>query len=592
MIIHTKSKIAAAVMVATLGLTACGGSSSSPAPTPAPTPTPTNSAPTDIGLTNTSVSEREKGAAVGTLSATDANSGDTFTFTVDDDRFEVDGTTLKLKAETELDYDKGTAGDNAVTSVALKVTVKDKGGLSFTKDFTIDVTDVLDYYDFPSKNVEGKSSVSYGGQVGRHLLINDLKNLINTEFGTVSTFEAAVNAGKYANKQAVIDAMNNFFKVPDGVYESLTILTKTEPAAQQNYVEVSSGYKNIIGKLAGNDAKGQHKDWNNGAFAGWGAKGSTTPEMLVNKFFDMLGDNAAKIIGGQSLADPFGKPITKVYLTEDGRDLKQLIQKFLLMGVAYSQGADDYLDNNTENEGLLADNIEFTAKSGGKYTKLEHKFDEGFGYFGAARDYLDYSDNEIAGKGGEGERKSYHDSDGDGKINFHSEYNFGQSTNAAKRDRKATVATDMTKDAMESFLKGRKLISDAAGNALTEAQMTELVGYRDKALLAWEQAIAATVIHYINDTRADLEKIGTDGFDYATLAKHWSEMKGFALGLQFNRLGKITEAQFIDMHEKMGDKPATLTDTAAVSAYRDALLGARQILQDAYGFSAENVSNW
>ena len=45
-------------------------------------------------------------------------------------------------------------------------------------------------------------------------------------------------------------------------------------------------------------------------------------------------------------------------------------------------------------------------------------------------------------------------------------------------------------------------------------------------------------------TIADLNNIGTDDFSYSDLAKHWSEMKGFALGLQFNRLSPVTDEQF------------------------------------------------
>lgn len=590
MAIFSRAKVSIAVLSALVTLTACNDDDD-------------NRAPTDISLNNSSVNERTAGAVVGTLSATDADSGDTFTFSVDDERFEIDGSSLKLKSDVALDYDTPTGGASTVT---LNVTVTDSEKATFSKKIVIDVNDVLDYYGFASKTVDGESSVSYGGQTGRHLLINDLNILINDQFGDVDTFEAAFNKGDYADRQAVIDALLNYFEVPDGVYESLAILTKTTPAAQANYVDVSSGYKNIIGKLAGNDVKGQHKNWEgtdlddkgnpndpanivDGEFAGWGAKGSTTPELLVRKFFDMLADNAQTIMNGETLTDPFGNKISKLYLTEDGRDLKQLIQKFLLMGVAYSQGADDYLDNDTDNEGLLANNTDFGEK---KYTKLEHKFDEGFGYFGAARDYLDYSDDEIAGKGGEGDRKTYHDANGDGMVDFSSEFNFGQSTNAAKRDRGAKVETDYTQDAMDAFLAGRKLINDAAGTALTEAQMAELVGYRDTALLAWEKAIAATVVHYINDTIADLDSIGTDNFNYSNLAKHWSEMKGFALGLQFNRLGKVSDAKFVEMHQLMGDKPADLTDANAVTAYKTDLLDARQILQDAYTFNTDNVANW
>ena len=39
-------------------------------------------------------------------------------------------------------------------------------------------------------------------------------------------------------------------------------------------------------------------------------------------------------------------PIASVTVTETGLDLRQLIQKFLLMAVPFSQGTDDYLDDD------------------------------------------------------------------------------------------------------------------------------------------------------------------------------------------------------------------------------------------------------
>ena len=66
--------------------------------------------------------------------------------------------------------------------------------------------------------------------------------------------------------------------------------------------------------------------------------------------------------------------------------------------VGFSQGADDYLDDDTEGKGLLADHT--AADEGKPYTALEHAWDEGFGYFGGARNYLLYTDEEIAGEGG------------------------------------------------------------------------------------------------------------------------------------------------------------------------------------------------
>ena len=572
-----KSLLSVAIVAATFGLTACGGSSSDPAPTPAPAPA-VNSAPTDIALSASNVSENVTGATIGTLSAIDADASDTFTFAVNDDRFEIDGAALKLKAENALNFEQEA-------DVTLSVTVTDSASATFSKDITVNVDDLLDYYEFESKAMPGESSVSYSGQIARQLLISDLFKLIGAELSDASTFDTN---GTFVNREAVMNALNSYFDVADyDVASQRLMLTTTTPGAQTILAEISGSSKKLVNKIAGNDATGQHKDWNNGEFAGWGEKGSTTPEALVRTFFSMLADNAQTQLDGTVRQDPFGNDITNISLTSDGRDLRQLIQKFLSMSVSFSQGVDDYLDNDVDGKGLLSDHTD-TEKA---YTSLEHQFDEAFGYFGAARDYLDYSDEEVATKGGRDDWQLYHDTNGDGEIDFNSEYNFGHSANAAKRDRGATVATDFSKEAMDAFLQGRKLLNDTAGVALTDEQRTELYGYRDIAVLTWEKAIAATVVHYINDVDADLDKIGTDDFSYSTIAKHWSEMKGFALGLQFNKATPLSDADFITVHTMLGDMPV-LTGEDEVLAYRANLLVARDLLQAAYAFNAENAANW
>jgi hypothetical protein len=114
-----------------------------------------------------------------------------------------------------------------------------------------------------------------------------------------------------------------------------------------------------VGKIAGEDPKGQHKDWNT-EFEGWGEKGSTTPAELVRTCFGMLADNAQTQLDGTVRKDPFDNDITNISLTDDGRDLRQLIQKFLTMSVSFSQGVDDYLDNDTEGKGLLSDHTDIS----------------------------------------------------------------------------------------------------------------------------------------------------------------------------------------------------------------------------------------
>ena len=65
-----------------------------------------NEAPTDIALDNLSVDENADGATVGTLSTTDVDAGDTATYAVSDDRFEVVDGDLKLKDGVSLNHEE------------------------------------------------------------------------------------------------------------------------------------------------------------------------------------------------------------------------------------------------------------------------------------------------------------------------------------------------------------------------------------------------------------------------------------------------------------------------------------------------------
>ena len=166
----------------------------------------------------------------------------------------------------------------------------------------------------------------------------------------------------------------------------------------------------------------------------------------------------------------------------------------------------------------------------------------------------------------------------------------------------------MSQEAFDGFLTGRAILAEAsASGELTETRAAELETAIASAVLAWEKCIAATVVHYINDTVADIDAF--DGANFADIsaykdyAKHWSEMKGFALGLQFNPRSPFREGDQIsslqDVLTKMGDAPV-LADgtqlgvayTGGVAAYRAALLETRDTLQTVYGFDAENAANW
>lgn len=566
-----KSLISVAVAVT---LAACGGSSND------------NEAPTAVNLSKMTVDENAVGATIGELSATDANSGDTHTFTTTNDKFVISGSTLSLADNVSLDYEKAP-------SIKVEVKATDAAGASFTQELTLTVADkniVIDN-SFP-QTYKVADSISYSGQVARHLLINELNNYIGAEVKSGYGLQKDLDDGVFASEEKVLEKLISYY---DGDWElevaDRALTTSTTPDAKQGkFGDISSSSKNLNGKIAGNDKTGQHKDWSTD-FVAFGAKGSQSPEQLIRALLAEIAKNAGEAISGNVRQDQLGNDITKVYLAADGRDLKQLVQKILLGSVAFSQGADDYLDDDTENKGLRTDHSKVV--DGKTYTNLEHQFDEGFGYFGAAHDYLAYTDEEIAKKGGRDDHQGMHDTDSDSMIDFLSEFNFGHSQNAAKRDRGSVgnaKPTDLTNEAMVAFIAGRKLLADTAGKALEADQMLELQGFRDLALMAWEKSIAATAIHYINDTTDDYDNFGTDSFKYTNLAKHWSELKGFVVSLQFNPRSPLTDAQHEEVNRLIKDAPVLKADE--LDAYKADLIKARDILRDAYSFEAENAEKW
>ncbi|HVN14438.1 MAG TPA: choice-of-anchor D domain-containing protein, partial [Anaerolineales bacterium] len=102
------------------------------------TVTNVNEAPTDIALSNNAVDENQPvNTSVGTLSATDPDVGNTFTFSfcggADDAAFGIVGTTLQTA---------GSFNYEAKNSYAICVRVTDQNSLTFDKPFTINVNNV------------------------------------------------------------------------------------------------------------------------------------------------------------------------------------------------------------------------------------------------------------------------------------------------------------------------------------------------------------------------------------------------------------------------------------------------------------------
>lgn len=97
-----------------------------------------NELPTNITLSFLTINENSvAGTEVGTLSTTDADSADSFIYTIaDNSTFAINGNQLVVKSGANINYEGG------VTSYSISITSKDSSDNSFTKQFTITVNNI------------------------------------------------------------------------------------------------------------------------------------------------------------------------------------------------------------------------------------------------------------------------------------------------------------------------------------------------------------------------------------------------------------------------------------------------------------------
>jgi hypothetical protein len=515
-----------------------------------------------------------------------------------DDAFPNDGS-------ESVDTDEDTVGnnsDNCVSDANTDQLDSDANGEGDACD-AIPTT-----YAFSSSIIQGESSVSYTGQTARQLLMLGLVDAMN-------------GLTERPGDQAAVDAELSFYMNGDGADETPHgfELTGGEPVIPgPNYGDISSG-KNLDGKIAGGNGTGggETNRLIGAGFFGWqaGMDADPLPIELVSYFIDRMAAEATdgttpsvSVVGNPAVA------LDSVTTDVNGVNYRQLTQKFLTGAVSLSQGTNDYFKTDYPNaigqEGTSA------------YGAGEHDFDEAFGYYGGARNMNDFTDDEAAGKGGrDGFGNGYNDANADGSIDLRSEVVLGHAQNCAKRDRGSrgedgVARTDFSKEVFDAFLIGRTIVGNAtAAGSYTDAELTALNAQIEIASVGWEKCVAATVVHYINDVTTDMGNFVAPDFadlaNFNDLAKHWGEMKGFALGLQFSpaspfRDGSVAGTDVEDLRTMLsllgdapvladgsqGGVPTAGTAQAAIDAYLVDLQAARDILEEAYTFDSAVVAGW
>ena len=323
----------------------------------------------------------------------------------------------------------------------------------------------------------------------------------------------------------------------------------------------------------------------------------TTPSSMQTKYHDISSNHlndrldavsdyilpGYEMNAGDAISAWVTDAVTNGKTNADGIRLDQMVQKTLWGAVAYWQGTSKYMSKIPNDDNTMSDD-------GDPYTAMEHHWDESFGYFGAARDYnTGYSDDNAR-------KTTQNDSNGDGSIDFKTEFNSGWGITAAKRDLVDGVSVDydFTGTIMNAYLEGRTLIYN-------QAPLDEILVQRDSIVNTWEKVVAAVTIHYVNDVAADMAALypadsnaGPLSDLSADLNNHWGEMRGYANGLLYNDFKVISDSDLNTILTTMGTSPVYPEDGETVFYnYHEMLVTTvKSLLQNAYGFSDEHMANW
>jgi hypothetical protein len=423
-------------------------------------------------------------------------------------------------------------------------------------------------YEFSSKFVDGASSVDNAEPIMHHLVVAEMK-------AHLGALTARIDSGWYPESGAVADELGFFLDFNPQLHESSALASVPDNAEQTQINDISSEHS-LAESIAGTDLDSNHRDWSTD-FKGWEQEGVTTPESLIRIWINEIDQAAmARAYDGADTS-------TAVYVSADGVDRKQLLAKFLIGAATFAPGVDNALDDSVDGMGLLSDN-EQPLTEDRPYTALEHSWDAGFACFGANRTYGSMTTDDIVEIG-------WYDANMDEIIDLESEFVWGGGVTTAKRDLGAVEKTQFSADAWTGLIGGRSIIA-ASDGALSEDDFAELVAFRDLAVGAWEAAVAATVVHYINAILQDVDTHNTDDYDLSRVAKHWSEAKGYGLWFQFNPNSPLDEGNFAVLHDALGTAPR-LPDAGdeAIDAWKLELVDARGVLASAFDFDAVNVGD-
>jgi hypothetical protein len=230
-------------------------------------------------------------------------------------------------------------------------------------------------------------------------------------------------------------------------------------------------------------------------------------QTLFEAYFDSLAQaSQSTTVGSNGVAGVVSgssDPSKKYLFDKNGIEYNQLITKGLMGAAFYYQAVSAYLENI-----VTADNNTVITGEG---TKMEHNWDEAFGYLGVP---IDFPSN-ITG------------------IKYWGSYS---------NQRNAVLSSNSV--IMNAFLKGRAAISNKDNTARDEARTT----IRD----TWEKICVGSAIHYINAAKTHLT-------DDALRNHELSECLGFVMSLKYSNVRKITDAQIAQVQAFIGNNLYNVT---------------------------------
>ena len=420
---------------------------------------------------------------------------------------------------------------------------------SFAKTVLADGHQVYGPYPITLKGYDGDktNSVKYTGQMARQVLHDSLKALVKT--------------GDVAKMMA-------YYKGEDAL-EIIAPASKGDFVIKQTMIsEIGSG--NLSGKMY------------KGAIPGWG--NLTGPEAIEHMIA-----KAGEVEGG--------------FDSNTGMDYTQLISKFAMGAVFYNQAVNSYLGSKME-VGQKPNNKPY--KDGAYYTGKEHSWDEAFGYWGSAAHALTLNAEQNYNVAKKKDMASA-DFNGDGVVDVYSEYTYAHAYYASSYDKGGK--TNYLATINQAFIDGRAIIRDAGGRNLNFSERTSLLAERDTIRDNWQKVIAESVFKYAGSTYKDilaLEKIMADNGDtseaFRKYAKHWGELKGFALALQCGPEDLEETAE--KMNRMMGFGPVLLNASQVVgvdsqgnfikdqaqdwSEFKLHMLKIQKLMVDEFGVSAKS----